>query len=124
MKSDGPNSGDLNLGELDLGVLDVCIKVVSFVDSKGFYEHLGFSIAEEGEGWGVAVRGPVRLGLFEHQFMGEDAISFNFRGGNIGKIKAHLDEAGTPSEHRKGSRGESLRLRDPDGVLFFFDTES
>ena len=55
MKSDDPGFGDL-----DLGVLDVCIKVVSFVDSKSFYEHLGFSIAEGGEGWGVAVRGPVR----------------------------------------------------------------
>jgi hypothetical protein len=111
----------------DLGRLDVCLCVESAAVSLAFYEKLGFVLAEgaASEGWAVVTLGHARIGLFEKQFMGEDEFSLNFRDGDIPKIANLIEGKGIQADVRfLGSAGGSIRLRDPDGHLIFFDSVS
>jgi catechol 2,3-dioxygenase-like lactoylglutathione lyase family enzyme len=110
---------------MELGQLDVCIRIRDVPASRSFYEKLGFKRVEgnDEEGWCVMLNGGARIGLFEEQFMGADAMSLNFRGGNVHEIAAELGKRGLEFDGpvRTSAAGASARLRDPDGHLIFFD---
>ena len=67
----------------------------------------------------------VRLGLYEKQHVGDEAVTINFRGGDV---KANADELAQrglviesgPTQGQSG--GWSATLRDPDGYCIFLDT--
>jgi catechol 2,3-dioxygenase-like lactoylglutathione lyase family enzyme len=109
---------------MDLGWLDVCLCVSDVAASRAFYEKLGFGLVEgdDAEGWAVVANGSARLGLFTRTFMGEDALSLNFRGGNISDIAQRLTDQGLEFNGKPKGASGSLRLRDPDGYLVFFDS--
>ena len=111
-----------------LGWSDVCLRVVGVRASREFYEKLGFRRVEgvDEEGWAVMTNGDVRLGLYEKQHMGDDAMSLNFRGGDVVANAELLSSRGLTIEKGpvQGSRGGwSAWLRDPDGNTIFLDTE-
>lgn len=113
---------------MELGKLDICLRCKSTVESEAFYGRLGFEIAEGNaeDGWLVMSKGTVQIGLFEARYMGEDSISLNFRNGNIPELAKAFNEAGialASDPKFVGESGGSLRLRDPDGHLLFFDSE-
>lgn len=113
---------------MDLGRLDICLRCKNAVESEAFYRQLGFEIAEGDaeDGWLVMSQGTVRIGLFEARYMGEDSISLNFRNGNIPELAKAFKGAGialASDPKVVGESGGSLRLRDPDGHLLFFDSE-
>src|SRR5438046_709790 len=102
---------------MDLGWCDVCLRVKSASNSKKFYSGLGFWCVEGAneEGWAVITNGDLRLGLFEEQYMGDDAISLNFRGANIRTITKDLNAIGYSfeAEPKLGDNGSgSARMRD------------
>lgn len=112
---------------MDLGWFDVCLKVKSAKTSREFYEKLGFHQVEgkDEEGWAVVTNGEARLGLYEEQHVGKDALTLNFRGGDVMANAKALQEKGLefemgPKEGKKG--GGSAILRDPDGFSIFLDT--
>ena len=112
---------------MNLGWLDVCLRVADVATSRKFYEGLGFKRVEgdDDEGWAVVVNGESRLGLFSATFMGEDAFSLNFRGGDVIANGAALAAAGYTFESEPAPGkfgGGSAKLRDPDGNLIFLDT--
>jgi catechol 2,3-dioxygenase-like lactoylglutathione lyase family enzyme len=112
---------------MDLGWCDVCLRVKSAASSRSFYEGLGFRRVEgdDESGWAVMTNDDLRLGLYEAQFMGENAVSLNFRGGDVFTISQRLSEAGyTFASGPKGTPdgAGSASLRDPDGTLVFFDS--
>jgi catechol 2,3-dioxygenase-like lactoylglutathione lyase family enzyme len=111
-----------------LGWCDVCLRVESVALSREFYEKLGFRRVEgaDDEGWAVMTNGDVRLGLYEKQHMGDDAMSLNFRGGDVVANAELLSSRGLAIEKGpvQGPRGGwSAWLRDPDGNTIFLDTE-
>lgn len=112
---------------MDLGWMDVCLRVRDFPTSQRFYEALGFQMVE-GEpdsGWEVFVRGQARIGLFVEEFMDDDSFTLNFRGGCIPEILAQLGNHQIQPIAPPvliDERAGSLRVRDPDGHLIFFDT--
>ena len=112
---------------MDLGWCDVCLRVKSVSISRKFYEGLGFWKVEgkDEDRWAVITNGDLRLGVFEEKYMGDDAISLNFRGSDIGVITKDLNERGYSfeAEPKLGDNGSgSARMRDPDGYAIFFDT--
>ena len=117
----------IRIGGMDLGWLDVCLRVENFAISQRFYEALGFQLVE-GEpenGWGVFVREHARIGLFVKEFMNDEKVTLNFRGGSIPEILEclanHQIEPISPPvvlDERAGS----FKLRDPDGYLLFIDS--
>lgn len=110
---------------MNLGWCDVCLRVSKAAASREFYGSLGFYKVEgdDQEGWAVVTNGTLRLGLFEAQFM-SDAISLNFRGGNISAICDELRGKGIAfsKEPKLIEGGGSASIRDPDGYSIFFDT--
>lgn len=111
---------------MDLGWCDVCLRVASAKASREFYEKLGFRRVEgeDSEGWAVVTNGDQRLGLYEAKHMGADAVTINFRGGNVPEICRALEAQGIvfaddSSQHK---HEWSRTLRDPDGYNIFFDT--
>ena len=111
---------------MNLGLCDVCFRVASAVQSKQFYEQLGFEFAEgdPAQGWAIMAHRNLRLGLFEPMFMDSDAVSLNFRDGDVLANVAKLRESGIEpvSEPKIGKRGCSASFRDPDGHLIFLDS--
>jgi lactoylglutathione lyase len=112
---------------MELGWCDVCLRVASAKASRDFYAGLGFWRVEgsDEDGWAVITNGDARVGLYERAHMGEDAISLNFRGGNIPVITGNLHDQGYRFEKAPtaGANGAgSATLRDPDGYAIFFDT--
>lgn len=112
---------------MDLGWCDVCLKVASAKASREFYELLGFRRVEgkDEDGWAVMTNDDVRLGLFDQRHVGDDALTLNFRGGdvqaNCEELKANgLSFEMGPKEGKSG--GWSAILRDPDGYSVFLDT--
>ncbi len=116
-----------NIPGMEFGWLDVCLKVADVTITRGFYERLGF-VRFEGDdekGWAVMVLGEARIGLYSKDHMENDAICLNFRGGNIRLIAVDLQDKHfvTEAEPRYvGFKGGSIKLRDPDGHLIFFDS--
>jgi catechol 2,3-dioxygenase-like lactoylglutathione lyase family enzyme len=113
---------------MNLGWCDVCLLVASAKRSREFYEKLGFHQVEgdDEQGWAVVANDVVRLGLYERRHMGNEALSLNFRGGDVPAIARSLQEAeiameSGPTQSRLG--GWSANVRDPDGYLLFFDAE-
>lgn len=111
---------------MDLGWCDVCLRVSSALASRKFYGDLGFWRVEgdDDQGWAVVTNGDVRLGLFEKAFM-SDAVTLNFRGGDVFDIAQELTGRGYrfESEPKAGSDGGgTAMLRDPDGYAITFDT--
>ena len=112
---------------MKLGRLDTCLRVEDVEASIAFYSRLGFLHVEgdPAQGWAVILNGAARIGLFSAEFMGEDVVSLNFRGGNIPVLAALLMDNGLPlSQPAKfvGRHGGTLALRDPDGHLLFLDS--
>ncbi len=93
---------------MDLGTLDLCLKVKQYQKSKDFYFGAGFSVAEE---WFV-----IRAAWASSCRILEVAAS--------AFIRAHASDARLAVDHRQGSRGQSVRMRDPDRRLLLFETES
>lgn len=111
---------------MNLGWCDFCLRVKNVATSRQFYSDLGFWRVEGSDevGWAVVTNGELRLGFFEAQFMDEDVVSLNFRGGDIAGIVSSLREKGLSFERAKlVDGGGSASLRDPDGYSIFFDTE-
>ena len=113
---------------MNLGWCDVCLRVGSVETTSAFYQGLGFRVVEGNleEGWAVVTNDEIRLGLFEQQFMDDDSMSLNFRGGDIPKIAKQLISTGItfekePTQGQSG--GWSAKFRDPDGRLIFLDSE-
>ena len=111
---------------MDLGWCDVCLRVKSARDSREFYADLGFWRVEgcDEEGWSVITNGDLRLGLFESSFM-SDAVTLNFRGGDVEAIARELIARGHSLEGapREGPNGGGTAvLRDPNGYMISFDT--
>lgn len=108
-----------------IGKLDVCLRVSQVERSLSFYKKLGFQQVEGGEGWAIVSNGEARLGLFTEQYMGNNLVSLNFRGGNIREICQSLADSALTFEAEPnyvGVTGGSAALRDPDGHLVFLDT--
>lgn len=110
---------------MNLGWCDVCLRVASAAASRRFYQDLGFVRVEgsDEEGWAVITNGDVRLGLFEPQFMADDTVTLNFRGGVVLEACRRLTLAGHRFESgpKSTARGASATLRDPDGYAIFLD---
>ena len=111
---------------MDLGWCDVCLRVASAKASRAFYEKIGFVLVEgdDEEGWAVVTNGGQRLGLYEARHMGDDAVTLNFRGGNVPQIVRELEKNGIKfhDDSRQHKSEWSRTLRDPDGYNLFFDT--
>ena len=112
---------------MDLGWCDFCLRVASAKVSREFYGHLGFRRVEgkDEEGWAVVTNGDVRLGLYEEQHVGKEALTINFRGGDVRANAEALMAKGL--EFEKGPKdgkdgGCAATLRDPDGYSVFLDT--
>lgn len=102
------------------------MRVKSAAVSRAFYADLGFWRVEgsDDEGWSVLSNGDTRIGLFEPQYMSEDAFSLNFRGGDVMRIAQELASKGHrfSKEAKVGKTGgASASLRDPDGYAIFLD---
>ena len=112
---------------MKLGWFDVCLKVKSAKKSREFYAKLGFHKVEgkDEEGWAVVTNGEARLGLYEEQHVGKDALTLNFRGGDVMANAKALQEKGLEFEmgpkEIEGGGGTAI-LRDPDGYSIFLDT--
>lgn len=110
---------------MELGWLDICLRVRDVAASRTFYEKLGFSRVEgaDEQGWAVVVNDVVRLGLFEARYMGDDALSLNFRGGDVYQIVQTLQREGCVFDKERANPDGtgSAELRDPDGHLIFLD---
>ena len=112
---------------MDFGWCDVCLRVKDVARSREFYEGLGFRRVEgdDGEGWAVVVHPAIRLGLYQPQHVGDDAVTLNFRGGDVLAIAKEMEANGyvfeTPAKSNPDG-GASALVRDPDGNALFFDT--
>ncbi len=112
---------------MNLGWCDVCLKVADVRVSRGFYETLGFRKVDgnDDEGWAIVIHDAVRLGLYESQHVGEDALTLNFRGGDVVANAQELTRRGLVVEKgptQGAGGGWSAWLRDPDGYSIFLDT--
>lgn len=106
-----------------------CLRVSDLVASTRFYEALGMTVIDELEGQRVVLKnGHFRLALMS--FLEENCL--NFRGADVFAVHEHMLERvpgleGRPeargAEHENGE-GESWGIRDPDGNVVFFDTNS
>ena len=115
------------MANLDLGWCDLCLRVQDVVQSRKFYESLGFRKVEgkDEEGWAVMAHDTIRLGLYQPKHMGEAILTLNFRGSHVGKVVEELTALGhqfeaNPKINEDGSG--SAFLKDPDGHMLFFDT--
>jgi catechol 2,3-dioxygenase-like lactoylglutathione lyase family enzyme len=112
---------------MHLGKLDICLRIEDVETSMRFYQGLGFEVVEgnASDGWAVLTNDQVRIGLFQPQFMSTE-FSLNFRGANISKLIQELQCQGYSLEGVKtkiDGTGSAI-LRDPDGHMIFFDTNT
>ena len=112
---------------MQLGWLDVCLRVAQVGVSREFYEKLGFRRVEgdDSEGWAVMVHEESRIGLYEHEHLGDGAFCLNFRGGDVAGVASALkaQDISFVSELKVTPEGgASATFKDPDGHVIFLDS--
>ena len=109
---------------MNLGTFSMSLKVKNIVDSKQFYESLGFE-SMQGCGsvedkWLIMKQGSTMIGLFEGM-LESNILTFNPE--DVRAIESHLQQQGiaidTPTSSDEGPA--HLILRDPDGNVIMLD---
>ncbi|GEA10734.1 VOC family protein [Alteromonas sp. KUL49] len=109
---------------MELGLFSLSLAVRDIVESKKFYETLGFnampSCGSVEEKWVIMKHGQTMIGLFEGMF--EDNI-LTFNPSDVRAVEAHLKDNGIEIEVPvKGESGSGhCIVKDPDGNTIMLD---
>jgi predicted lactoylglutathione lyase len=109
---------------MDLGTFSVSLAVKDIVQSKAFYETLGFTAHPEcgsiEDKWLIMSSGTSNIGLFEGMFE-NNILTFNPTDARA--IEKHLIDNGVTTDTAcSGESGPThCLLKDPDGNVLMFD---